>query len=61
VEATTVTKIRLIEWIEFHSLVGFDHIYVYDNSGAQTNETNLAEITDLYSPLPPVMKFAARF
>jgi hypothetical protein len=49
VEATTDTKTRLIEWIEFHLLVGFDHIYVYDNSGAHTNETNLAEITNLYS------------
>ena len=23
-----------MEWIEFHLMVGFDHIYVYDNSGA---------------------------
>jgi hypothetical protein len=28
VEATTDTKTRLINWIEFHLLVGFDHIYV---------------------------------
>ena len=29
-------------------LVGFDHIYVYDNSGAHTNETSLKPILDLY-------------
>jgi hypothetical protein len=31
-EAITDTKARLMEWIEFHFLVGFDHIYVYDNN-----------------------------
>lgn len=35
------TAERLVEWIEFHLLVGFDHIYVYDNSGAQSNESSL--------------------
>ena len=39
--ASTDTIDRLKEWIEFHLLVGFDHIYVYDNSGAHTNETSL--------------------
>ena len=47
-EAITDTKARLMEWIEFHLLVGFDHIYVYDNSAAHGNETNLGHITDLY-------------
>jgi hypothetical protein len=28
--------------------VGVDHIYVYDNSEAHTNETDLLDITDLY-------------
>jgi hypothetical protein len=46
--AKTDTKARLMEWIEFHLLVGVDHIYVYDNSGAHTNETDLSDITDLY-------------
>jgi hypothetical protein len=40
------TKGRLLEWIEFHLLVGFDHIYVYDNSDDATN--NLKTITDLF-------------
>mmetsp|Transcript_10201 Transcript_10201/g.21894 ORF Transcript_10201/g.21894 Transcript_10201/m.21894 type:complete len:930 (-) Transcript_10201:193-2982(-) len=40
-QAVSDTTKRLIEWIEFHLLVGFDHIYVYDNTGAHTNETSL--------------------
>lgn len=40
-QAVSDTSTRLIEWIEFHLLVGFDHIYVYDNSGAHTDETSL--------------------
>lgn len=44
------TQERLFEWIMFHlSLAGFDHIYVYDNSGANTNETDLSSITDHFS------------
>ena len=42
------TMRRLEEWIEFHLMVGFDHIYVYDNSGAYTNETSLAPVLDTY-------------
>ena len=44
------TLLRLKEWIEFHLMVGFDHIYVYDNSGASTNETSLAPLLDAYPP-----------
>eukprot|EP00980_Cylindrotheca_fusiformis_P030007 scaffold24174_cov117-Cylindrotheca_fusiformis.AAC.8 len=44
------TNDRLREWIEFHLLVGFDHIVVYDNSGAHTNETSLEPITSLFPP-----------
>ena len=40
-QAVSDTTTRLIEWIEFHLLVGFDHIYVYDNTGAHTDETSL--------------------
>jgi hypothetical protein len=43
-QAVSDTSKRLMEWIEFHLLVGFDHIYVYDNSGANTNETSLEPI-----------------
>ena len=40
-EAVTNTQARIIEWIEFHLMVGFDHIYVYDNTGAHTDEVDL--------------------
>jgi hypothetical protein len=39
---------RLQEWIHFNRLVGVEHFYVYDNSGAHTDETSLKPITDLY-------------
>eukprot|EP00548_Thalassiothrix_antarctica_P011362 CAMPEP_0194155296 /NCGR_PEP_ID=MMETSP0152-20130528/63899_1 /TAXON_ID=1049557 /ORGANISM="Thalassiothrix antarctica, Strain L6-D1" /LENGTH=779 /DNA_ID=CAMNT_0038862019 /DNA_START=212 /DNA_END=2551 /DNA_ORIENTATION=+ len=47
-KAVTDTGSRLREWIEFHLMVGFDHIYVFDNSGAHTNETSLAPIINDY-------------
>lgn len=40
-QAVSDTTLRLIEWIEFHLLVGFDHIYVYDNTGAHTDDVSL--------------------
>ncbi|KAL7535482.1 hypothetical protein ACHAXR_008789 [Thalassiosira sp. AJA248-18] len=43
-------KRRLQEWLEFNLLSGFDHIYVYDNSGAFTNEDSLADIIGLFPP-----------
>jgi hypothetical protein len=47
-QSTRDTKERLAEWIEFHIMVRFDHIYVYDNSGAHSNETSLADVLDNY-------------
>ena len=41
---------RLQEWLEFNLLSGFDHIYVYDNSGAFTSEDSLADTTNLFPP-----------
>ena len=46
--ASTDTIDRLKEWIEFHLMIGFDHMYVYDNSGAHTNETSLEATLSLY-------------
>jgi len=40
----TDTADRIKEWVEYHMLVGFDHIYIYDNTGAHTNETSLREV-----------------
>ena len=39
---------RLIEWIAYHKLVGVEHFYLYDNSGAFTTETSLQNIADLF-------------
>lgn len=39
---------RLKEWLTFNFITGFDHIYVYDNTGAFTNETSLQPVTDLF-------------
>ena len=41
-ENDSETAQRIAEWIEFHLLAGFDHFYIYDNSGAHSNTTNLA-------------------
>lgn len=42
------TLARIEEWIEFHLMVGIDHFYLYDNSGAHSNETSLAELVDKF-------------
>jgi hypothetical protein len=43
---------RLKEWIAFHLMVGFDHVYVYDNTHAffpnATPVNTLQHITDLF-------------
>jgi len=47
---------RLVEWLEFHFMVGFDHVYIYDNTAAHfdPNDTSpkdsedLSFITDLF-------------
>lgn len=39
---------RMEEWIEFHLMVGIDHVYLYDNSGAHTNETSLEGLTERF-------------
>ena len=39
---------RLLEWITYNKLIGFDHFYVYDNSGAFGGDTSLKPIADLF-------------
>lgn len=41
---------RLREWIQFNLLTGFDHIYVYDNTGAFSDTEDLSTVTDLFPP-----------
>eukprot|EP00548_Thalassiothrix_antarctica_P014417 CAMPEP_0194178436 /NCGR_PEP_ID=MMETSP0154-20130528/12041_1 /TAXON_ID=1049557 /ORGANISM="Thalassiothrix antarctica, Strain L6-D1" /LENGTH=729 /DNA_ID=CAMNT_0038893391 /DNA_START=14 /DNA_END=2200 /DNA_ORIENTATION=- len=37
---------RLREWLHYVFLTGFDHVYVYDNSGGNSNKTSLKVVTD---------------
>jgi hypothetical protein len=48
VAATNSSIERLSEWLEFALLVGFDHIYVYDNSAANHPTVNLKPVTDRF-------------
>ena len=43
-------KRRLVEWIQHQLNVGFDHVYVFDNSGAFTLKDDLSEVTDMFGP-----------
>jgi hypothetical protein len=40
----TDTLDRIKEWLEYHLLVGFDHVYIFDNTGAHTDEITLEEV-----------------
>jgi hypothetical protein len=45
------TSLRLLEWLTYHLYIAkFDHVYVYDNSEAFTNETSLKPILDHFPP-----------
>lgn len=39
---------RLLEWLEYNQMIGFDHFYLYDNSGAFGDELSLKPIADLF-------------
>lgn len=39
---------RLLQWLEFNKLVGVEHVYVYDNSGAFSGTNSLKSVTDLF-------------
>jgi len=39
---------RLLQWLVFNKLVGVDHVYIYDNSGATSKSENLKSVTDLF-------------
>lgn len=49
VQPSTSSLDRISEWLEFALLVGFDHIYVYDNSAANHPTLNLKEATDRFA------------
>ena len=39
---------RLLQWLEFNKMVGVDHVYIYDNSGAFSKTNSLKPVTDLF-------------
>lgn len=43
------TMERTREWIEYNLMMGFDHIYIYDNTHANNNETDLKETLSPFS------------
>jgi len=51
---------RLLEWITYNKILGFDHFYIYDNSGAFTNETSLEPIAALFPEDVTVIKWPSR-
>jgi hypothetical protein len=42
------SEARLAEWIHFHLMVGFDHVYVYDNSDTNATDTPLVVVTQQF-------------
>lgn len=43
------TSLRLLEWLTYHLFIAkFDHVYIYDNTAAHTNETSLEAVTSLF-------------
>ena len=42
---------RMREWIEYNLMMGVDHIFVYDNSQANTNKSDLSEALLPFSAL----------
>ncbi|KAL3921175.1 MAG: hypothetical protein SGILL_002884 [Bacillariaceae sp.] len=38
---------RMLEWITFNKMLGFDHFYIYDNSAAFTNASSLQPLEDM--------------
>lgn len=53
---------RLLEWLTYNKLIGFDHFYLYDNSEAEANnhEASLKPIADLFPDLVTYIPWPAR-
>jgi len=39
---------RMLEWVHYNKLLGFEHFYLYDNSYAYSSEITLKPIADLF-------------
>ena len=42
-------RARLVEWIEYHRLIGVDHFYIYDTSRRQGSRSVLSTLSDYVS------------
>lgn len=51
---------RLLEWISFNKILGFDHFYIFDNSAAFTNKTSLQPVADLFPGDVTVIKWPSK-
>lgn len=51
---------RLREWVHFNQLVGVEHFYIYDNSGAHTNDTSLQAVADLFPDSVTIVEWPSK-
>ncbi len=51
---------RLVEWITFNKMLGFNHFYIYDNSGAFSNESSLQPVADLFPEDVTLIRWPSR-
>lgn len=51
---------RLLEWITYNKLIGVEHFFLYDNSGAHTTDTSLQPIADLFPDDVTVIKWPSK-
>jgi hypothetical protein len=51
---------RLIEWITFNKMLGFDHFYIYDNTAAFTAETSLQPVANMFPEDVTIVKWPSK-
>jgi Glycosyltransferase family 92 len=51
---------RLLEWVTYNKLIGVEHFYLYDNSGAHTSDTSLQPIADMFPDDITVIKWPSK-
>ena len=51
---------RMREWIHFNLLVGVEHFYFYDNSGAHTNASSLQPIAEMFPEHVTIVRWPAK-
>jgi len=51
---------RLIEWLTFNKILGFDHFYIYDNSEAFSNQSSLQPIADIFPEDVTLIKWPSK-